>query len=461
MPDSGLEAYIGQLDQRLVRYIPPRADWTPADEALFGVTDLYRVPLAEAETLQLRAIQYAFQRHYTLNSAYRGYCQEHGVAPADIKAPEDLVKIPLLPDRFFKSYPGGRDFALWLANIYTGDLPHIVIRGQTPSFEQVVAAFNAAGLEIAYSSGTSGRHTVVPRDRRTYMTSQYAVAKAGVIMTYPHWEPSIHGYLLMPNPRKTNVFAGKVAGVYFDSIMDVRVAIDRDISANVVRMAMSGQGGLRARLMQYALRLGQARMVDRIIRWLDYHARKTTNKLALVGAPFIIAWVMDKLEQQGRRFNFDWRAGILTGGGWKIYEGRRVTAAEFRRRAGQILGISETVCLDIYGMVEGNGWMIQCPEGHYLHAPYSYFKPMVVDDDFRPLPYGQTGRFAFLDATAYSYPGFVVTGDLVRMWEHCPVCDRPGPVLEPEIMRVAHEELRGCGEEMRRMMTADIGGGRA
>jgi hypothetical protein len=258
-----MDAYIDQLNSRLARYIPPRAAWTPADEALFGVTDLYRVPLAQAEAMRFRAIQFAFDRHYSLNPTYRKYCQESGVAPADIKSLDDLGKIPLLPDRLFKGYPAGRDFAGWLGNLFTGDLPQVVIRGQEPAFEEVVAAFNAAGLVIAYSSGTSGRHTVIPRDRRTYLTAQYAIAKAGVTMTYPQWESTIHGYLLMPDPRKTNVFAGKVAGVYFDTIADVRVAIERDVSADVVRVAMSAQGGLRARLLKYIVQLGTRRMVDR------------------------------------------------------------------------------------------------------------------------------------------------------------------------------------------------------
>ena len=51
----------------------------------------------------------------------------------------------------------------------------------------------------------------------------------------------------------------------------------------------------------------------------------------------------------------------------------------------------------------------------------------------------------------------MVSGDRVRMLEHCPVCDRPGPVLEPEIKRDSGQEMRGCAEEMRRMLSADLG----
>ena len=62
--------------------------------------------------------------------------------------------------------------------------------------------------------------------------------------------------------------------------------------------------------------------------------------------------------------------------------------------------------IDMYGMVEGNGWMVQCPEGHHLHVPMNYIHPMVLDDNFDPVGYGEYGRFAFLDGSIYKATGF-------------------------------------------------------
>jgi acyl-protein synthetase LuxE len=100
--------------------------------------------------------------------------------------------------------------------------------------------------------------------------------------------------------------------------------------------------------------------------------------------------------------------------------------------------------------------MVQYREGHYLHAPYTYYKPLVLDDELIPMGYGERGRFAFLDALARSYPGFIMSGDRVRLLEHCPVCDRPGPVLEPEIQRAKGEEVRGCAEDLRMILARDL-----
>ena len=83
---------------------------------------------------------------------------------------------------------------------------------------------------------------------------------------------------------------------------------------------------------------------------------------------------------------------------------------------------------------------------------------MVLDDNFNQVGYGEFGRFAFLDGSMYSYPGFIITGDRVRMLEHCPVCGKPGPVLEPGITRAPGKESRGCAEEVRKVMSSDMGG---
>jgi len=62
------------------------------------------------------------------------------------------------------------------------------------------------------------------------------------------------------------------------------------------------------------------------------------------------------------------------------------------------------------------------------------------------------------DAMAYSHPGFIISGDEVRMLEHCPVCDRPSPVLDTVIERAKGEEVRGCAEEVRRVFELELRG---
>jgi hypothetical protein len=445
---------VAKLNHTLARYIPVRETWTPADEALYKPPDLYRVPMDEARAMQLRAIKYAFTRHYNSNGFYREYCETRGVAPDDITTNDDLLKIPLIPDLTFKQYPEGRDFARWIAGVYTGDLPQVTIKGSHPTFDEMINAFNASGLVIAYSSGTSGRFTFIPRDQRTFLASQYCIAKSFISM----WEGDIYAtdaYLLLPNPAKTNVFIGKVTSVLFDLIANIEMAIDRKLTTKTIQTAMTSSGGLRSRLFAIVQKRTQEKTIGKIIHWLEQHD-EASGKLSLIGAPYLLYSVMKKLQAEGKSFDLGEDSFVLTGGGWKVQENVRLATEEFRQLVNDVLGIPEASCLDLYGMVEGNGWMVQCPEGHYLHAPYTFYKPIVVNKDLQPAQEGEPGRFAFLDALAESYPGFIITGDEVRMFEHCPVCDRPGPVLEPEVHRAQGEELRGCAEELRRALARDV-----
>ena len=450
MKQIKFEDYMKKLDEKLQKYFP--SSFHPGEEALFKPIDLFNVPPKEAEEYKFKAIKYVFKHHYENNSFYRKFCKENNVTPDDIKSIEDFNKIPLIPDKFFKTYPAGKEFAMWLATIYTGEIPQIKVKNND-SYDDIINKFNSAGLEISYSSGTSGRHTFIPRDRRTFYNAEYAIAKSIITMVYPVWDYNSYGYLMMPNPFKTNVFAGKVCRVYFDVIKDVKVALDRELTTDMIQAAM--QNNLKGRIIRFAMQRENKKMISRIINWLKEHHEKG-DKISMVGAPFILYFVMEELEKNGEYLEFGDGSAIVTGGGWKIYEDKRIPVKEFRAKVERVLGIPHQNCLDLYGMVEGNGWMIHCPEGHYLHVPTTYYHAMVVDENGEEVAYGEKGRFAFLDGLATSYPGFIISGDEVRMYEECPACNRPTPVLEPEVKRAKGDEMRGCAEEMRRVLAMDL-----
>jgi hypothetical protein len=444
--------YMDTLDHQLKNYLPQQN--TPLYDALAKPKDLFRIPLVEAEKLQYSCIKHAFIHHYNNNKFYHKFCKEQAITPDDIKTNQDLTKIPLIPDKFFKDYPAGKDFAKWLANIYTGDLPKITIRQKKPIYDDVIKAFYEAGVIVSYSSGTGGRYTFIPRNKQTFLNAEYALAKSLVTMADPLWKHDSYGYLLMPNPKKNFIFAGKALEVYYDVVKDINVAIDREVTTELVQMTMGNRKGLKSKIVRYFSYRQAKKMVDNIIAWLEKRD-KAKDTITLVGAPYILYAVMEKLEREGKSFDFGDHGGVATGGGWKGL--KNMTPEEFRNEVNKVLGIPGKFVLDEYSMVEGNGWMIHCPEGHYLHVPYSYYKALVLNEEFKPAEYGEWGRFAFLDGISTSHPSFIVTGDQVKLLEHCPVCDRPGPVLEPVVKRASGEDLRGCAEEVRRMLSSDIG----
>jgi len=320
------------------------------------------------------------------------------------------------------------------------------VEGADPTFDDVVNAFNDEGLAIMYSSGTTGRFSVIPRDMRTFQAAEYALEKLSDAMIAPRDD---HLLMLYPNPASTNLFVGKCTTFAYSVFSDLQYAFDFAIPSALTQKVMSGNEP--PKMASSGQSEMQQKLFDTTVKWLECF-EKTEETVRLAGPPFLLISVLNTLRNEGKRFDFGDRGTIWTGGGWKMYENARSSLANFRKLVEYVLGIPETRCIDCYSMCESNGMMVQCPEGHYLHAPYTYFKPLVLDDALTPIGYGESGRLAFLDAVAGSYPGFIMSGDHVRLLERCPVCDRLGPVLEPEVRRAEGEEVRGCAEELQRVL---------
>jgi len=60
---SSHEAEDLSMRERLAKYIPPKEEWTPVDEALYGIEDIYNVPDDKAKELREDAIRYSFRHH--------------------------------------------------------------------------------------------------------------------------------------------------------------------------------------------------------------------------------------------------------------------------------------------------------------------------------------------------------------------------------------------------------------
>ncbi len=431
----------------------PQEMRTPADATVYKPLDLLNVPTGEAQALQFNAIKYTFRRQYTLNDWYRKFCDKRGFTPDGLKTTDDLNKIPLIPDLTFKQHPSGKDLASWIERTFTGDLPRVTISSPDPSFDDILGAYNAADLVIAHSTGTSGHHSVIPRDRRTFNTFCYAARKGGI--GYSDALSIDHSLSLFPRPTKTNLWAGRSSQALEGLDNDLSFAIDTQITAALSARSMTG-----AEQQESAKQAAQEqvrKIFATTVAWLErYH--KTTNRIHISAPPALFSVFMDALDRMGKHYELGERGSLMTGGGWKTLGNQVISAEHFRQRVGEVFGIPETRCSDLYGMVEMNAMLSTCREGHYYHIPYTWLKPFVLDHTLTPVGYGEWGRFAFLDALARSYPGFVMTGDQVRLLEHCPVCDRPGPVLDRVIKRMPSEDMRGCAEEVRRVFNQDLAG---
>ena len=136
----------------------------------------------------------------------------------------------------------------------------------------------------------------------------------------------------------------------------------------------------------------------------------------------------------------------MTGGGWKTFSGEKIEQHVLHEMIAEAFAMPVNGVVDAYSMAEIHGVVPRCEHGRY-HVP-PMIEAMVVDEEMRPMSGKDlTGTFAFLDPFALSYPGFIVTGDRVRMVDEPCACGAHGPAFL-EIGRAPGREVKGCGGVM-------------
>ncbi len=138
-------------------------------------------------------------------------------------------------------------------------------------------------------------------------------------------------------------------------------------------------------------------------------------------------------------------AWLFTGGGWKKLEEEKVSRDEFKKRVGDVTGITHFI--DHYGMVEQTGCIYaECECGH-LHA--SIFSDVIPRryDTFEPCEIGEKGILQVVSVLPHSYPGHsLLTEDegIVLGEDDCP-CGRKGKYIQI-LGRIKKAEVRGCSD---------------
>jgi len=435
----------------LKKLIPSKGEWTPVDNALFSPNNFFH-DYSNVQALTFQAIKYNFQHHYTKNRLYHRLCEGAGITPEKITSPDDLQKIPLLPDTFFKDYPEGKGFLNWLTMISTGTLPPTTFATLAPSHDEIIETYNKKDINIMFTSGTSGRFSFIPRDRRSWNRVKYSAMKSVTeLMNYDQDDKVI---LLIPDPRQTNLTIASLFGIAYDLYKpeNIHVALDMKITTQFLRMQQAQTIGIaekiKAKAMATISPIVQKQSDMKIIQMLQQYEKDGT-KTILGGPPFWLDRIMERMKKDGRSVKLP-TSQVLTGGGWKAEEDKRPPEELFRNKVEEVLGIPPTQYHDVYAMSECSSVFLSC-EGHYKHIP-PVIVPFVLDEDLQPVGYNTSGRFAFIDPLADMYPGFIATGDKVKMLERCPVCHREGPVLDIEVTRVPGVEGRGCAAVMAELM---------
>jgi long-chain-fatty-acid---luciferin-component ligase len=320
----------------------------PLDAAL-GIDDLYRLDPAAVETFRVRFTRAAVDHHRARNPHYDRYCDRAKFSSARLEREADLALVPVLPSAIFKR-----------------------------RVELVQSSGTVAPVIHTTSSGTQGTLSVIPRDDVTLMRF-FSTVSIG------------HREVLGIEAFERQ---------FFNLSPSARDAPDLWIA-----YVMTGVGVIfstRSYVQHDQLQLDQL--------LADVRAVRAGEGISIVGPPPLLLDLAIHLEQHGR-LSLPSDALVITIGGWKRREGERIVRADFDRRIAAALGIADVSRVrDTYNMVELNTVIFECAH-KTKHCPP--WLTMIARDPrtHEALPSGQSGVLSFLDVTATSYPGFIVSDD--------------------------------------------------
>lgn len=373
-----------------------------------------------ASILRRAALVHNHSRYVEHMPVYRALAEQRGLAGA--ATVEDISHELMFTTGVFKSYDPRwleeRDYGRmteWLGTIFTGDP---VVEGRISGIEEWRRALGARSVFVTCSSGTSGKLSFVPRDRATVEAS----GRNGWF--YAHAVPA------MDVARRDD--------------FDCLVVGPRGTSTGI-QAASLGVAGAAAR---------SHFLVDRDtpgpVREGEYvAASEFLADSASAGRPVLVFATPPQLHRacawiaaNGRALDLPAGSIAVTGGGWKTATTvlDHEALCEHVERA---LGISADRVIDTYSTAEMSFFCLRCRAGRY-HVP-PFVEVVVLDDTLTPFAAGEGfGIIGFLDPFAFSYPGFLVTGDLGHVTFGNCSCGLSGWAVEGRIERAPEFGEKGC-----------------
>lgn len=153
--------------------------------------------------------------------------------------------------------------------------------------------------------------------------------------------------------------------------------------------------------------LNEAGVVESLKRF-----EKSGVPTRILGFP---ALLFEMLEKYDLRLHLGTDSWLQTGGGWKGKADKEIPKKDFRKLVKDRLGIPEENQRDLFGMVEHGVPYVDCERGN-LHVP-NYARVFVRSpQDLSLLPKGERGLLHFLCTYNFSYPApSLLTTDYGRL----------------------------------------------
>jgi hypothetical protein len=457
------------------------------------LSEFWTMDPSQRQRILLEAIAQTHAWHYGRNRAYQQAVSARGVgARIDLNGDEPGDPSHLLPRlvrptaQTFKSYidilgtpfpqDQPRPFLHWLGDQLSVDLPAAAasaVRSAYPSLETLLQdiedRFSSLDLEILTSSGTSGRSTIMVRDREAtsrtvesfYLAFQRYLGMAGVQRA------------IFIMPRQTRIAMARMA-----SFSVKRLGLDDDrihftipfpahpdqVRIRAGRTFRQGWAGTRERRFWYPFmnwmqeHYVNSRAVSSAVDLL-VRAEAAGEKVLLFGGWIHLHAMALSLREQGRVLRLAPGSLLGTGGGLKeLYP---FPPARIREDLGQVIKRVDgqpVEVRDVYGMAEANWAAMQCRAGSYHVPPWIYARTLDDDGHFQEAP-DAVGLLAFLDPYGGGrlFPAFFKTADQVRLVHPealpgdglaCPCGEAGAYITQDSIQRVDLFDEAGCAAQV-------------
>ena len=380
---------------------------------------------------------------------------------------DDVVPI-LFQHTAYKSYPMSllekgkfKQLTQWLNKLTTHDLSNIDVSDCHSIDDWFQKLDDETPLLIVHSSGTSGKLSIIPRDKddaerfglcrfhnlegfgneknraAPYLNGE----KKHIPIIYPSYRYGRYGGL-----RNLQVYAEK-----FQSEDCVYTIYDDIMSADVASLAGRVQGA-EARgeadqldipdhlLEKYKASISrqgnQAEQQSEFIQRVIHECQG--KEVIFMGVPAILMECVKLAQERGIEKLFHPDSIIFTGGGAKGI----ALADNWKEQIEQFVGAKPYT---VYGMTECTSQFSECDHGNYHINPMLI--PYILDPETgKPYPRKgtHTGRMAWFDLLAETYWGGFITGDEVTgHWEEDCSCGRRGFFVEPTIQRYSDKSDDG------------------
>lgn len=427
----------------------------------------------------------ANHRHYWETiPAYRRLADSEGVGPdADLAA---ICRHCMMSDDIFKSYS-----PIWLderrfnrMTDWLSELHHRRIALDLQGVDSVdawVDRLATVGVRLVYSSGTSGNFSFIPRDEANWQLLKLANAcYLPPLFLYDKvgngWQRALIrlGVTLLAPPTMARLSAQLSTARYDGFFLDFRggrtgmqsigvelgpffrrrvYLYDYVLTANALRSATRGpRTPAEHALVQELLQVTTVRKEENFAAFATELQRSIASRspVFIFGAPFQLKELCAWMVQAGRQLTLPAGSLVLFGGGWKSFSGQRIPRHEWIALITEALGAPPRQIVEGYSMTEMNAFNVRCDHGRF-HIP-PLLEPVLLDDELNPLPPVTDGAtveavFGFLDPFATAYPGFVITGDVVRLTTGACPCGLTGPAIT-QIERGHNRGVKGCGGVM-------------